>query len=130
MFEIPAKSKRFCLHQGCKELVDGTYCQEHKKKMGIIKESRKDNSLHNMYNYRWQKYRLQFLKQEPLCRECLLHEVLSPASVVDHIKPHRGDLILFWDIYNHQSLCKQCHDRKTVLEDGGFGNRLKIKGRG
>jgi 5-methylcytosine-specific restriction protein A len=30
---------------------------------------------------------------------------------------------LFLDPANHQSLCKRCHDRKTRLEDGGFGAR-------
>lgn len=43
------------------------------------------------------------------------------ANVVDHIKPHRGDKVLFWDSANWQPLCKECHDRKTATEDGGFG---------
>lgn len=42
---------------------------------------------------------------------------LKKATVVDHIKPHRGDKILFWDESNWQALCKQCHDRKTMTED-------------
>lgn len=39
------------------------------------------------------------------------------ATVVDHIKPHRGDQRLFWDEDNWQALCKECHDRKTLTED-------------
>ncbi|WP_435645121.1 HNH endonuclease [Butyricicoccus porcorum] len=39
------------------------------------------------------------------------------ATVVDHIVPHRGDPKLFWDQTNWQSLCKQCHDRKTMTEE-------------
>ena len=39
------------------------------------------------------------------------------ATVVDHIIPHRGDRILFWDQNNWQPLCKPCHDRKTGEED-------------
>jgi len=38
----------------------------------------------------------------------------NPASVVDHIIPHRGVAALFWDQSNWQSLCKRCHDRKTA----------------
>jgi 5-methylcytosine-specific restriction protein A len=38
------------------------------------------------------------------------------AEVVDHIKPHKGDMTLFWDENNWQSLCKMHHDRKTILE--------------
>jgi len=32
------------------------------------------------------------------------------ATVVDHIIPHRGDLGLFWDEENWQSLCGTCHN--------------------
>jgi shikimate kinase len=31
------------------------------------------------------------------------------ATVVDHIKPHRGDQALFWDKNNWQPLCTHCH---------------------
>jgi 5-methylcytosine-specific restriction protein A len=29
---------------------------------------------------------------------------------------------LFWDRANWRAMSKQCHDRKTAREDGGFGN--------
>jgi 5-methylcytosine-specific restriction protein A len=41
----------------------------------------------------------------------------TKATVVDHIKPHRGNQKLFWDEDNWQPMCKQCHDRKTLTED-------------
>ena len=39
--------------------------------------------------------------------------MLTPATVVDHVIPHRGDRKLFWDEQNWQPLCKECHDKKT-----------------
>lgn len=39
------------------------------------------------------------------------------ASVTDHIRPHRGDVELFRDQKNHQSLCKRHHDEKTQVQD-------------
>ena len=54
--------------------------------------------------------------EHPLCAECLKNGVLTPATVVDHIVPHRGDHALFWDEQNWQPLCKDCHDRKTGQE--------------
>lgn len=54
-----------------------------------------------------------------VCTECAGRYV--PANVVDHRTPHRGDAALFWDTGNWQSMRKQCHDRKTAMEDGGFG---------
>ena len=38
---------------------------------------------------------------------------LTPATVVDHIIPHRGDRKLFWDESNWQSLCERHHNEKT-----------------
>ncbi|HOO52277.1 MAG TPA: HNH endonuclease signature motif containing protein, partial [Alphaproteobacteria bacterium] len=48
-----------------------------------------------------------------LCVECERKGHVIPATVVDHIIPHRGDETLFWDESNWQALCKKCHDRKT-----------------
>jgi 5-methylcytosine-specific restriction protein A len=51
-----------------------------------------------------------------LCVECLKENRLTPAEVVDHIKPHRGDPQLFWDVSNWQSLCVAHHNIKTAKE--------------
>jgi hypothetical protein len=48
---------------------------------------------------------------------CEAEGKLTPATVVDHIVPHRGDRRLFWDKTNWQPLCKRCHDVKTLTED-------------
>lgn len=66
------------------------------------------------YGYRWQQYRLEFLGEHPLCVHCEAEDRITPATVVDHVVPHRGDEGLFWDEENHQALCKQHHDRKTA----------------
>ncbi len=74
------------------------------------------------YDAQWQKARLRFLGNHPLCVICLKRGRVSPATVVDHIKPHKGDMELFWDSDNWQSLCKQCHDgHKQSIEKGGIG---------
>ena len=52
-------------------------------------------------------------------------EIYTRATVVDHIRPHKGNRELFWDRTNWQSLCKQCHDRKTLTEDMG-GRMSKV----
>ena len=57
-----------------------------------------------------------FLKRNPLCVACRAEGRLECATVVDHIVPHKGDPILFWDRTNWQSMCKSCHDAKTARE--------------
>ena len=61
------------------------------------------------YDYRWQCYRLQWLAEHPLCA---IHGngCTTAGIVVDHIRPHRGDMVLFWEPTNHQTTCKHCHD--------------------
>ena len=73
------------------------------------------------YNSRWNKARKAYLAVNPLCKRCSESERVTSATIVDHIIPHKGDQELFWDRSNWQGLCKQCHDRKTATEDGGFG---------
>src|SRR5690606_13204479 len=53
---------------------------------------------------------------EPTCRKCREAGVVEPAREVDHIVPHRGDIKLFLDAANLQSLCKPCHSSKTSKE--------------
>jgi 5-methylcytosine-specific restriction enzyme A len=77
---------------------------------------------------RWQRTRAEQLKQEPLCRSCDRRDKVVPATVADHITPHRGDHDLFW----HgplQSLCAPCHDHKTsVIEARGYDNEIGVDG--
>jgi 5-methylcytosine-specific restriction enzyme A len=65
-----------------------------------------------------------FLNRHPLCAECARLGRLITATVVDHVQDHKGDLGLFWSEDNWQSLCKQCHDRKTAKTSGCFNKQI------
>lgn len=79
------------------------------------------------YSSPWQRARLAFLKKHPLCVTCRAKEIVVPATVVDHIIPHKGNKQLFWDSTNWQGLCELCSNTKTAKEDGGFGNKQKLR---
>jgi 5-methylcytosine-specific restriction enzyme A len=69
----------------------------------------------------WRKQRRYQLQLEPLCQQCLKERRVTPATQVDHIRPHRGD----WNEFRTgalQSLCADCHVRKTNAE---MGNRIR-----
>ena len=83
-------------------------------------DARRGTSAERGYGHRWRCERLVFLAANPLCVRCLAADETTGASVVDHIQPHKGCQLLFWDRGNWQALCKPCHDRKTVAEDGGL----------
>lgn len=74
----------------------------------------------SLYNYKWQIYRKQYLKEHEWCVCCARKGILTKSDIVDHIKPHKGNYELFWDKANHQALCKHCHDSyKQRLEKSG-----------
>ena len=56
--------------------------------------------------------RISFLGRHPVCNLCRR----APASILDHIKPHRGDADLFWNQSNWQSLCIRFKGIKTAEE--------------
>jgi 5-methylcytosine-specific restriction endonuclease McrA len=79
----------------------------------------RESSAKRGYGSRWQKARVTWLREHPLCADHLKRGQYVPAEVVDHITPHRGDMKLFWDRKNWQSLCKRCHDAAKQAEESG-----------
>jgi 5-methylcytosine-specific restriction protein A len=80
---------------------------------------KRPNSNQRGYNYRWRKQSRLFLRKNPLCVECLKYNITTLATHVDHIKPHRGDMNIFWDKDNWQSLCTTHHNQKSAREKKG-----------
>lgn len=68
------------------------------------------------YTYRWQKESKAFLREHPLCASCQAQGRITPATVVDHVVPHRGDMEKFWNRSNWQPLCVPCHNKKAQSE--------------
>lgn len=83
-------------------------------KRHVATEQQRGNSTQRGYGYRWQKTSKGWLEAHPLCAECERQGRVTAATEVDHITPHRGDMILFWDRTNWQSMCKPCHSSKTA----------------
>lgn len=110
---MPRKPLKPCKHPGCPKLTEEFYCDDHKK----VHVKDRANATERGYDSKWRTARSRFLKVNPLCVRCKAEGRLVKATVVDHIKPHRGDKVLFWDEGNWQALCKRCHDKKTMSED-------------
>jgi hypothetical protein len=76
------------------------------------------------HSARWQNRIKHQLKIEPLCRFCKQQGIVEPATIVDHVVPHRGDQNLYW-FGALASLCKPHHDRtKQRVELHGFSNEI------
>ncbi len=109
---MPMKPRRPCRYPGCVEFCDPgqVYCKEH---AAWSADRLRGSAAARGYDAKWRDARAAYLRRNPLCAQCWKEGRLTPATVVDHIVPHRGDQLLFWDQDNWQSLCRRCHDRKT-----------------
>ena len=78
----------------------------------------KGNRHQRGYGTAWDKLRPQILARDSyLCQPCLKEDRLTPANIVDHmISKAKGGTD---DPDNLQSICKSCHDMKTIEENGG-----------
>ena len=95
-------------------LTSETYCPAHKPKA----DRAQPKAWHRLYKRpEWPRLRADQLTREPFCRECAAAGRRVYATEVDHVTPHRGNLRLFLDPENLQSLCHRCHSAKTIREN-------------
>jgi len=105
-------------------LVASGRCDRCQKKT----EGQRKTAAQRGYGYRWQKTSAAYLRAHPFCVDPYrLHgERIVLAECTDHIRPHKGDMKLFWDPNNWQALCDSCNSLKAVNEEGGFGRPIRV----
>lgn len=123
-----------CAQPGCPKLAVRCqrFCEAHSKDNYVLEGNRQKGSA-RYHNTPWASWYQRFpwtgpnglryvtLARDPICKICNR----APSTVADHIVPYKGIWDLFTDLSNLQGICAPCHDRKTALEDGGFGNVRK-----
>jgi len=87
---------------------------------GLERQRTAFNPLRPLYRTaRWFKLRWSvFTRDRFTCQMCGRLESDTSKLVCDHRKPHRGDITLFWDEANLETLCSSpCHSKhKQRLE--------------
>jgi 5-methylcytosine-specific restriction protein A len=89
-----------------------------------------DGPLGHLYDTaRWRRMRKYQLAEHPLCAYCLAGRgEITPATVVDHVTPHKGDINEFW-CGALQSLCDPCHKScKHFEEVRGYRPDIRLDG--
>lgn len=121
---MPYAAPRPCTKPGCPALVrGGGRCPEHQQQAQRTDQQRRGTAAQRGYDGRWRKARESYLLEHPLCAPCQLEGRVTPATVVDHIKAHKGDYTLFWDRDNWQPSCKPHHDAR--VDEGDFGQAVR-----
>jgi 5-methylcytosine-specific restriction enzyme A len=68
---------------------------------------------------RWERICQRQLEEHPLCVYCLERAIVTPATIVERVEPHRGA------ISKLQSLCRECHEA-TKRDIKLYGYRTDI----
>ena len=107
------RARRPCRKIGCPELIAGgtKYCDKHTKDARSYDKQR-GTAAERGYDYKWSLIRLRFLKEFPLCYDCLALGRVEVANEVHHIKKKRDSGTDEWD--NLMSECHACHSRRTL----------------
>lgn len=96
-----------CASPGCPLFLP---CPLHHRERERQVDRQRGSAASRGYDRRWRRLREAYLAQNPVCAIC----EHAPAIEVDHIEPHRGDIVKFWNFSNLQGLCKSCHSAKTA----------------
>ena len=85
------------------------------KKKQYWKDPEKVSERQRVYqSKRWQRLRLYYLSEHPLCEECLAQGKIQEAIDVHHITTFVGAVNaeeLAYNYDNLKALCKQCHQK-------------------
>lgn len=115
---MPWQPLRRCTEPGCFKRVKSGKCELHKQAARRRQDRKRGTRRERGYTPEWDKYRLMYLKEHPLCVMCESKGIYKPAKIVDHIIPiDGGGDVLFWPQSNHQGLCTSCHSHKTMTKD-------------
>lgn len=117
------KPPKPCAWPGCSVLVRGvSHCATHKP-LADERRAKQLKASHKQYNKRrdesdefykterWRKFRNYYIRLHPLCVECERQDRVTPAKILDHIKPYKTHPELGLDWYNVRPLCRPCHNR-------------------
>lgn len=106
---MPFAPPRLC---ACGDVVPyGVRCKCQRERKARA-DARRPSARARGYTREWDVERAAYLAQHPTCCRCP-----RPATVVDHIMAHKGNMRLFWNRANWQPLCAPCHNGAKQSEE-------------
>lgn len=117
---MPYRPKQICGYPGCSSLsIDNSiYCLLHQTKRDYKKENlSRQSSNQRGYDYKWQKFRQNYLRLNPLCQcnDCINSKYQKAANVIHHINGFTNEIEKY-DLNNLMPMNKSCHDALTARE--------------
>jgi len=72
-------------------------------------DQRRGSARERGYGARWDKTSTGFKHSHPLCLGCEAVGRTEATTITDHVIPHRGDMVVFWDSTKWQPSCDWHH---------------------
>lgn len=110
---MPPRASRPCAYPGCSGLVASGYCEKHRyaaSSSGFGRGTANERG----YDYEWQQFRLRYLREHPLCVDCLPHNHVRLATDVHHTIKLRYAPERRFDEKILMALCGDCHKSRTA----------------
>ena len=113
---MPYRIERPCKAFGCPNTTSNPngYCDEHQELAKKHEADRRESAYRRGYDKRWEKFRVRYLHEHPLCVDCLAKHRMTPASEVHHIRKLRDYPQLKYTESNLMALCHECHSKRTA----------------
>lgn len=106
-----ASKKLWCRSVGCRNFqTKNGYCDQHQYKV-VDYRTQHTATRPEAYDHEWNKVRLAYIAEHPLCEDCNARGKTTPAREVHHIIPlaDGGDRT---DWNNLVALCSYCHHQR------------------
>jgi 5-methylcytosine-specific restriction protein A len=106
---MPIAPRRPCGRAGCAKLRP---CPDHGARPleATSTERRREKPYRRLYDSQaWRKASREFLRGK-VCARCREQGRTRLATITDHIVPHQGNTVLFWDCKNWRPLCVGCNN--------------------
>lgn len=114
---MPMAAPRACPQ--CSKKITGPRCMECNRAAHKRHDSTRGSATERGYDHVWTAFRNYYLLGNPLCVHCNRHNIVEPATVVDHIRPlHLGGA--HCTEANSQALCAPCHNTKTARDKAKY----------
>lgn len=122
MAQLP---KSPCRRPGCTQLASGGLCETHRAEAEARRkeqDKQRGSASARGYGIEWRRVTRLWMEEDPqrqFCAACHLYAAPGDRAI-DHIQPHRGDRVKFWDPANWQTMHIRCHNQKSAREKGGW----------
>lgn len=111
---MPSRAPAACKRSGCAGLVVNGVCSKCgplRRRTDSVVDEQRGTAAERGYGRRWRTVRAMYLRQHPVCDECLRYGRVKSATDVHHKIPKRDGGTD--EDGNLQALCHECHSRIT-----------------